>query len=135
VPTAITAPCSAGGAIEKFGLVKDYWTATGSDKVDVGRFEVTRDETDRYKFRVPMLRNIAKTAPYFHDGSVAKLDEAVQIMADVQLGQRLSDQDAAAIVSFFAADGASRRPNVAKSLIRFPPTPHSGCGASGNRVR
>lgn len=61
---------------------------------------MTGDEADRYKFRVPMLRNIAKTAPYFHDGSVAKLDEAVQIMADVQFGERLSEQDAAAIAAF-----------------------------------
>jgi cytochrome c peroxidase len=116
-----------GGAIEKFGLVKDYWTATGSDKVDVGRFEVTRDETDRYKFRVPMLRNIAKTAPYFHDGSVAKLDEAVQIMADVQLGQRLSDQDAAAIVSFLE----SLTGEVPKHFS--PPTARAGGRTSRNR--
>jgi cytochrome c peroxidase len=48
-----------------------------------------------------MLRNIAKTAPYFHDGSVDKLIEAVQVMADVQFGERLSDQDAAAIAVLF----------------------------------
>jgi len=47
-----------------------------------------------------MLRNIAKTGPYFHDGSVADLKEAVQIMADVQLGKRLSDADAAGVVAF-----------------------------------
>lgn len=92
-----------GQSLEKFGLVKDYWPATGSENIDVGRFEVTGDEADRYKFRVPVLRNIAKTAPYFHDGSVAKLDEAVQIMADVQFGERLSEQDAAAIVAFLAS--------------------------------
>lgn len=92
-----------GQSIEKFGVFKEYWTVTGSEKQDVGRFEVTGDEADRYKFRVPMLRNIAKTAPYFHDGSVAKLEDAVQIMADVQLGGRLDDQDAAAIVAFFDA--------------------------------
>jgi len=92
-----------GNSIEKFGVVRDYSKATGSEKQDVGRFEVTQNEADRYKFRVPMLRNIAKTAPYFHDGSVAKLVEAVQIMADVQFGERLSDQDAAAVVAFFDA--------------------------------
>jgi cytochrome c peroxidase len=89
-----------GDSIETFGMAKDYWTATGSDKIDVGRFEVTGDESDRYKFRVPMLRNIAKTAPYFHDGSVAKLDDAVRIMAEVQFGNRLSEQDVADIVAF-----------------------------------
>jgi cytochrome c peroxidase len=92
-----------GKSIEKFGVAKDYWKATKSEKVDVGRFEATQQEADRYKFRVPMLRNIAKTAPYFHDGSVAKLDEAVQIMADVQFGDRLSDQGAAAIAVFLDA--------------------------------
>jgi hypothetical protein len=70
------------GALHKldlfpFSAPKEYWTATGSEKQDVGRFEVTGDEADRYKFRVPMLRNIAKTAPYFHDGSVAKLEDAL----------------------------------------------------------
>ncbi len=50
-----------------------------------------------------MLRNIAQNAPYFHDGSVAKLVEAVQVMAEVQFGDRLSDQDAAAIVAFVDA--------------------------------
>jgi cytochrome c peroxidase len=92
-----------GESIEKFGVFKEYWSATGSEKRDVGRFEATGDEADRYRFRVPMLRNIAKTAPYFHDGSVAKLLDAVQIMADVQLGAKLDDQDAAAIVAFFDA--------------------------------
>ena len=92
-----------GGSLEKFGVVKDYWTATGSDKIDTGRFQATQDDADRYKFRVSMLRNIARTAPYFHDGSVARLDEAVQIMADVQFGARLADRDAAAIVSFLEA--------------------------------
>jgi len=49
---------------------------------------------------VPMLRNVAKTAPYFHDGSVDRLDRAVKIMASVQLGRTLSDAEAAEIVSF-----------------------------------
>lgn len=89
-----------GGTIEKFGVVTDYWTATKSDSRDAGVAEVTKKDSDRYRFRVSMLRNIAKTAPYFHDGSVADLQEAVQVMADVQLGDRLDDSEAAAIVSF-----------------------------------
>ena len=55
---------------QRFGLVKDYWLETGSDKVDLGRYAATKKDEDKYVFRVPMLRNVAKTAPYFHDGSV-----------------------------------------------------------------
>lgn len=89
-----------GTMLHKFGLVKDYAAATGSSQVDTGRFAVTKKEEDRHVFRVSMLRNIAKTAPYFHDGSVATLPAAVRVMADVQLGQALSDGDVAAMVAF-----------------------------------
>jgi cytochrome c peroxidase len=81
-------------------VVKDYWLETKSAKPDAGRFAVTKKEEDRYVFRVPMLRNVAKTAPYFHDGSVANLNEAVRIMAAVQLGRALDDAAVAQIVAF-----------------------------------
>ena len=58
--------------LKKFGVTKDYSLETGSQKLDAGRFAVTKKEEDRYVFRVPMLRNVAKTAPYFHDGSVER---------------------------------------------------------------
>jgi cytochrome c peroxidase len=89
-----------GTMMQKFGLTKDYWLETGSDKPDVGRFAVTKKEEDRYVFRVPMLRNVAKTAPYFHDGSADRLDRAIRIMARVQLGRTLDDAAVASIVSF-----------------------------------
>lgn len=89
-----------GTAMQRFGVKKDYWVETGSEKVDVGRFAVTKKEEDRYVFRVPMLRNISKTAPYFHDGSVADLERAVRIMASVQLGKTLDDKSVSAIVAF-----------------------------------
>ena len=69
-------------------------------KPDVGRFAITKKEEDRYVFRVPMLRNVAKTAPYFHDGSVERLDRAVRVMATLQLGRTLDDAAVAEIVSF-----------------------------------
>ena len=78
------------------------FSGPGADE-DFGLEEFTGDPADRYKFRVSMLRNVARTAPYFHDGSVADLKEAVQVMADVQLGGRLGDADARAIVSFLEA--------------------------------
>jgi cytochrome c peroxidase len=93
-------PLLGGRGLRKFGVKKDYWLATRSEKQDAGLFETTKVESDRNRFRVSMLRNIAKTGPYFHDGSVADLMEAVQVIADVQLGIRLPDSDAAAIAAF-----------------------------------
>jgi cytochrome c peroxidase len=90
-----------GGTMnQRFGLVKDYWLETASSKVDVGRFSATKKEEDKYVFRVPMLRNVAKTAPYFHDGSVEQLERAVRVMASVQLGKTLDDATAKSIVAF-----------------------------------
>ena len=92
-----------GTMFQKFGVVKDYWLETRSSKPDAGRFAVTRKEEDRYVFRVPMLRNVAKTAPYFHDGSVAELERAVRVMASVQLGRELDDTAVGEIVAFLEA--------------------------------
>ena len=93
-----------GGAQHmKFGVVKDYWAETGSKKIDAGRFAFTKKEEDKHVFRVPMLRNVAKTAPYFHDGSVDTLDRAVRVMASVQLGRTLDDATVASIVAFLEA--------------------------------
>lgn len=85
---------------QKFGVVEDYWVATGSTNIDKGRFDVTKDPNDLYVFRVPSLRNVAMTAPYFHDGSVNTLPEAVKVMGRVQLGVTLSDADTGDIVAF-----------------------------------
>lgn len=89
-----------GTTFQKFGLVKEYQLETGSEKVDIGREAMTKKPEDHRVFRVAMLRNVARTAPYFHDGSVDTLDRAVRVMAKVQLGRTLSDDDAAAIVTF-----------------------------------
>jgi cytochrome c peroxidase len=89
-----------GGMYQKFGVVEDYWKATGSELVDKGRAEVTNDPADLYVFRVASLRDVAMTAPYFHDGSVATLPEAVKVMARVQLGVTLNDADTHDIVAF-----------------------------------
>ena len=66
-----------GSMYRKFGLHGDYWSATGSKEIDKGRFDVTKNDADLYVFKVPSLRNVAMTAPYFHDGSVATLADAV----------------------------------------------------------
>jgi cytochrome c peroxidase len=90
-----------GGMYQKFGVVEDYWKATGSDPIDKGRADVTKDPADLYVFRVASLRNVAKTPPYFHDGSVATLPEAVKVMARVQLGVILSEADSFNLSLFF----------------------------------
>jgi cytochrome c peroxidase len=89
-----------GSTNQRFGVVKNYWLETGSPKVDLGRYSATKKDEDKYVFRVPMLRNVAKTAPYFHDGSVAQLDRAVRVMASVQLGRSMEDATVLSIVSF-----------------------------------
>jgi cytochrome c peroxidase len=74
---------------------------------------MTKKEEDRNVFRVPMLRNVAKTAPYFHDGSVARLDEAVRVMAALQLGRALDAKTTDAIVAFLEALTGDIPPNYA----------------------
>jgi len=67
---------------------------------DAGLFEVTQKAADKYMWRVPTWRNVALTAPYFHNGSVATLEEAVKVMAKTQLNKTLKDQQVADIVAF-----------------------------------
>jgi cytochrome c peroxidase len=88
---------------QKFGLFDDYWKYTESKEIDEGRMMVTKNEADKYLFKVPSLRNIEKTWPYFHDGSVEKLDDAVKIMAKVELNKDLSDKETKEIVTFLAS--------------------------------
>lgn len=89
-----------GREFEKFGVAEEYWKATKSAAIDKGRFDVTKKSGDLYVFKVPSLRNAAMTPPYFHDGSVATLPEAVQVMARVQLGKTLTDAQVTQIVAF-----------------------------------
>jgi cytochrome c peroxidase len=89
-----------GQMFQKFGLVEEYWKATGSQEIDQGRFGFTQEPADLYVFKVPSLRNVAMTPPYFHDGSVATLDEAVKVMGRVQLGVALPDAEISEIVAF-----------------------------------
>lgn len=94
-----------GASYEKAGRVKDFFAATGSAPNDTGRAVLTRSTADQFVFRVPSLRNVARTGPYFHDGSMESLDHAVEIMADVQLGVTLDTRTTAAIVGFLMALG------------------------------
>jgi cytochrome c peroxidase len=82
-----------GGSFQKLGLVKP-WTRDD----DPGRFALTKSEAGRRSFKVPSLRNIEETGPYFHNGSVPALKEAVELMAWHQSGRRLPPSDVEAIL-------------------------------------
>ena len=89
-----------GGMVQKAGVHGDYWTFTNSKKHDEGRAGVTKNEIDKFMFKVPSLRNVEKTYPYFHDGSVTDLSQMVKIMGKMQLNNTLSDEQTADIVAF-----------------------------------
>ncbi|MDV7187498.1 cytochrome-c peroxidase [Lutibacter sp. TH_r2] len=97
--------CHSGNALggnihQKFGLFDDYWKYTKSKTIDEGKFEVTKKEGDKYIFKSPSLRNIAKTYPYFHDGSVNDLKDAVSIMGKIQLNKEFTPDELDAMVAF-----------------------------------
>jgi cytochrome c peroxidase len=107
---------AGGGMYQKLGLVKPYETA------DTGRAEVTGSEADKLFFKVPSLRNITETGPYFHDGSVATLDQAIRLMAEHQLGRTLSDEQVAGISTFLG----SLKGEIPADYITPPALPVSG---------
>jgi cytochrome c peroxidase len=92
-----------GNAFQKFGVTANYWEYTKSKIIDKGLGAKTGKEADNYMFKVPSLRNITKTGPYFHDGSVADLSEAIKIMAKVEVNQDLTPEEMASIVSFLGS--------------------------------
>ena len=81
---------------QKFGIFAD----NNNSHKNLGRFNVTKDEHDKYYFKVPTLRNIENTAPYFHDGSAATLKDAIKIMGYYQLGQKLSKEEIKKLTAF-----------------------------------
>lgn len=84
-----------GGSYQKLGAVVPWPKET-----DTGRAAVTKSDADKMFFKVPSLRNIEKTNPYFHDGSVATLEEAIKLMGKHQLGKDLSDEDIKSIATW-----------------------------------
>ena len=82
-----------GETYQKLGIVKPY-----PDASDPGRYDVTKSEADRMVFKIPSLRNVVMTAPYFHNGKVATLQQAVAEMAEFQLGKKLSGERVDAII-------------------------------------
>src|SRR3546814_11656693 len=91
-------------------MVADYFASRGNIRaIDFGRFLDTGAQQDLFVFRVPSLRNVAITAPYFHDGSVAQLDDAVRKMGEIQLGESLTEEEAGLIVQFLRSLRAAER--------------------------
>lgn len=83
-----------GQSYEVMGLKADYFADRGNlTEADNGRYNVTKNEADRHRFKTPTLRNVALTAPYFHDGSVTSLHQAVKDMLKYQVGVTLPDSD------------------------------------------
>ena len=89
-------PAVGGNSYQKMGIVTPYKTANKAQ----GRFDVTGIESDRHVFKVPTLRNVELTYPYFHDGEAATLSDAVRIMGEVQVGKQFTSEENSKIVAF-----------------------------------
>lgn len=90
-----------GQMMQKFGLFYDYWKHTESEDVDLGLYDISEKDTDKYFFKVPGLRNIEHTAPYFHDGSIDDLNQSIRIMGKLQRDVDLSEDEIEDIAVFF----------------------------------
>ena len=108
-----------GYSFRKFGLQGDYWEHTRSELVDEGRFAETGEEEDKYVFKVAALRNVGKTGPYFHDGSVDELSDAVKIMTKMQIGLDLTPEDTQSLVAFLE----SLTGEIPQSALEIPAAP------------
>lgn len=115
--TCHNGPAIGGQMYQKLGLVKPW-----PGNTDSGRFEVTKNEIDKFMFKVPSLRNIAKTGPYLHDGSVSDLNELTSMMAEHQLGRTLDKKQVDSIVIFLKVLTGS----LPKDLIAAPELPADG---------
>ena len=85
-----------GNSFQKMGLFEAYKT----DNPALGRADVSKEDADRFNFKVPTLRNVELTYPYFHDGAASTLEEAVGIMGRLQLARKFTPEETAAIVAF-----------------------------------
>lgn len=110
-------PLMGGNMYQKLGLQKPYPTQ------DPGRAKVTGQDSDKFMFKVPSLRNVSKTGPYYHDGSIATLAEATSSMAEYQLGKTLTPEQVADLVAFM---GALEGKPLDPALIAKPEMPANG---------
>ncbi len=109
-------PAFGGGMFQKLGLLKPYPTT------DTGRFGVTKNESDKFFFKVPTLRNVDDTAPYFHDGSVPTLQAAVQLMTEYQTAKgTLSESELVQMVAFLKSLTGTIPHDYVKEPAALPP--------------
>jgi cytochrome c peroxidase len=108
-------PAVGGGSYQKMGVHEPYKTASKAE----GRFSVTGKDADRFMFKVPTLRNVELTYPYFHDGAAATLEEAVDTMGRLQLGHKFSKEDNAKVVAFLKTL-TGKQPHVVLPIL--PPS-------------
>ena len=113
--TCHSGPLLGGNLYQKLGLVKAW-----PNQKDQGRYDLTKNEADRMFFKVPSLRNIEKTGPYFHDASAKTLEEAIAMMGRHQLGMDISKEDIADITAFFGSLTGELDPAVAAEPASFP---------------
>ena len=123
-------PYLGGSGYEKFGVVEPYWKHTVSAEIDEGRYGVTKNEADKYVFKVPVLRNVQMTSPYFHDGSVGRLSDAVRIMGKVQLGMDLTEGRIEGLTQFLQSL-TGRIPAGALEVPILPPDEAAATAAPG----
>jgi cytochrome c peroxidase len=112
-------PYVGGSFYQKFSIVEPSWKYTKSAPVGEGRFTVTKEKKDKYLFKVPSVRKAAMASPYFHDGSVGSLEEAIGIMARVQLGKELDGVTLQALHAFLS----SLTGTIPEDALRVPVLP------------
>lgn len=117
--TCHMSPYLGGKMFQKFGVFQPYEQYTKSAQVDEGRFTVTKNPDDKFFFKVPILRNVAETPPYFQDGSVDKLEDAVMIMGKIQLGKDLK-KDQVGDITAFLKSLTGRIPELALTVPILP---------------
>lgn len=102
-----------GNLYQRLGIVGDFFADHPASAADTGRERITGRPEDRHVFKVPTLRNITRTAPYLHDGSLQRLDDTIRLMSRYQLGRQLSDEEVRLLMAFL------------ESLVGDLPTPPS----------
>ena len=106
-----------GDLYNKLGIIKPW-----PDNTDLGRYQVTKSEADKFFFKVPSLRNVEMTGPYLHDGSIEDIETVVSMMAEYQLSRKISDEDIQSIIIFLK----TLTGEIPKDYITRPELPASG---------
>lgn len=114
-----------GRSLQKFGVYQDYWTVTKSTNPDKGRQDVTKKDEDLYVFKVPSLRNITETAPYFHDASAKDLETAIRWMGKLQLNKDLTETQVSLIKKFLESLKGELPKNFREAPL-LPSEPYAG---------